>query len=257
MMKSYQIFKQTFLRYNLFNDPFAFFNSGVSFDIGYKSNQMKDFYLSDVDSMNLLINRFLKNSDISIFKRNEAYFIQKGEDPPYGLENPFYISMEDTQDLNYYTRILTGFYSNNSIMDFYFGYRKTHIKNKVSSTPRFIEFTLLNGEPEFYLPYILDRDESMWFFGFNYSLNSRKFIYEINYEYEKFLRESGLDYVDFNHVLEITISYEVKKDLLVSLGGKVFYRQLNGEIPYLYNSYTQTTFDHKYGFATLGIQYTF
>ena len=35
------------------------------------------------------------------------------------------------------------------------------------------------------------------------------------------------------------------------------FQQFNSSLPYLYNKYTQTQFDKKYGFAKFGLAYKF
>lgn len=255
-----------FLRYNIFHESLAYFNSGISFDIGYTSNKLDDFYLSDIDSINLLIQRFVPNQLASLiysdgttllpnnpFPLPEGYYAQFNNIISPLSETPT-VSMIETADTSFYTRFLFGFYNKYNIMDFYLGFKKTTIENTLTANQEILALAQAAG---FDITRVLDRDESMWFFGFNYSLNAGKFIYELNYEYERFLRESGLDYVNYNHVLQATLSYMITNDLLINVGAKIFYRQLNGEIPYLYNSYTQTTFDHKYGFTTFGVQYKF
>jgi len=93
--------------------------------------------------------------------------------------------------------------------------------------------------------------------GFNYTLESKDFIYEIGFEYDKFIRDEGLDYIDFNYIIDADISYKLSKQILLFAGAKIMYRQLNGEIPYLYNEYSQTSYDHKYGYTKYGLQYSY
>lgn len=255
-----------YFRYNLFHDNFSFFNSGVSIDIGYIQNKLDDFYLKDISSINAMIKRVLPNQNASLiyadgvttfpgepFPRPKGYYA-KFNNTTAPLSVSPYISMTQTQDDSFYVRALTGFYDQYQIFDVYIGYKQTTIKNKISTTQEIQNIATSVG---YNLTKILDRDEAMAFFGFNYARNVGDFIYEFNYEYDKFYRDAGLDYVNFNHVINASVSYIIRKDLIASVGAKILYRQLNGEVPYLYNAYTQTTFDHKYGYATFGVQYSF
>lgn len=255
-----------FLRYNIFHYDGAFFNSGVSVDVGYTRNKLKNFYLRKSTSINKMIKRILPNANAALlysdginpfkgepFARPEGYYARFNNTTTALTQDP-YVSLIKTQDDSFYTRVLTGFHTDESITDFYAGYKYTSIKNTITTTQEILSLAQNEGID---LKKILDRDEAMLFLGFNYSINVDKFIYEFSYEYDHFLRDGGLGYVNYNHIFNAHISYILRKDLLISVGGKILYRQLNGEIPYLYNKYTQTTFDHKYGYATLGLQYRF
>lgn len=258
--------EEFFFRYHIYDDPLAFFNSGFSIDIGYTHNLLEDFYLKDISAINQMIKRVLPNQNASLlysdgvnpfpnepFPRPQGYYA-KFNNLTSPLSQLPYISMTDTEDTSYYIRALTGFYNDSSTSNFYVGYKETAIKNKISTTP---EILLLAQAAGYNLNQVLDRDEKMLFLGFNHSISSGDFIYEFNYEYERFLRTTGLDYINFNHVINASISYLLRKDTLASVGMKYLHRQFNGEIPYLYNTYTQTTFDHKYGYATFSLQYNF
>lgn len=255
-----------FVRHNIFQDGLSFFNSGVSIDLGYVQNTQKDFHLSDIDSINKLLKRIKPNASLlysdgitplagEVFPRIKGYYARFNNTTSGTLVEPPSISLIDSEDKSIFVRALTGFHTQSSITDFYIGYKATSIKNTITTTAEILNLAKQNGIND--LEKILDRKESMLFFGFNYSMQSGKFIYEFNYEYDRFLRDAGLDYVNYNHIINANISYMINKDLLLSVGGKILYRQLNGEIPYLYNTYTQTTFDHKYGYATFGLQYSF
>lgn len=93
--------------------------------------------------------------------------------------------------------------------------------------------------------------------GFNVSTFFANLLWELNYEYSKILRGAGLEYVDFNHILHATLGRKLSENLLGFITAKYMYRQFNGEVPYLYNEYTQTTFDHNYGYVKFGLMYSF
>jgi hypothetical protein len=216
--------------------------------------------------MNDLIKKVLPNKSAKIeysdgttvfdndpFPSEEGYYAYfNGRRTPL-TQDPF-VALKDTSDESIFIKILTGFYANHSLSDFYIGYKKTKIKNLITTTD---EIKKLAADEGYDLEKRLDRDEKMLFFGFNYSKESGSYIYEFNYEYEKFFRDEGLDYINYNHIVNASISYTITKNFLVNIGGKIMYRQFNGQIPYLYNKYTQTSYDHKYGYASVGLQYNF
>ena len=73
----------------------------------------------------------------------------------------------------------------------------------------------------------------------------------------RFFRDDALDYLDSNSILGLDFNWYVTDRLVFTIGGELYHRQLNGIIPFLYNEYTQTTFDHTYGRMNLGIAYLF
>lgn len=255
-----------YLRDNLFQYPSAFFNSGVSLDIGFERNSLDDFYLRDLETINSLIHKILPNKSAELrysdgktpFKgepkaRKKGYYAYFNHTTTK-LKNSPYVALKKTNDNSIFFRLLTGFYKNNSLTDFYLGLKRTKINNLITTTDEIKKLALDQG---YNVEKNLDRFETMAFGGLNYSLNIGKFIYEFNYEYEKFFRSKGLDYIDYNHIIRASISYIVNKKLFLNIGGKFMYRQFNGQIPYLYNKYTQTSFDHKYGYVSFGAEYHF
>lgn len=256
-----------FLRYNLFNNEFAYFNSGISFDIGYIKNKLHDFHLDDLDQINDLSKRYFPSSNITIkqIQDNNDPFLNKGDfyipdnttaDPndKVKLDTKPVVSLVDTYDESYYLKLLTGIYTKKSLFDIYFGIKKTDIFNKVTTNDELLSKASSQG---YNLEKNLNRSEKMYMLGFNYTLESKNFIYEFGFEYDKFVRDPGLDYIDYNYIFDLALSYKISRDIILYSGAKIMYRQLNGQVPYLYNEYTQTTYDHKYGYTKFGIQYKF
>ncbi|MEA2017996.1 MAG: hypothetical protein U9N59_06075, partial [Campylobacterota bacterium] len=192
-----------FLRYNFFNNQYAILNSGISLDFGYVENKLNDFYFKDLDEINKLVNKIPGISDFKITPYNGKYFIQDKTDPnPYAyLGDPLidepYMALKDTKDESYYLRLLTGYYTKDCIIDFYIGYKQTKIKNLITANDELINEanSLLNT---INLKKNLNRDEKMYMIGMNYTYETKKFIYEIGFEYDKFIRDDSLSYVNFN-----------------------------------------------------------
>lgn len=107
-------------------------------------------------------------------------------------------------------------------------------------------------------PISLDRNENYASAGFNLAINTPfNTVLTTNYEYKKLFRENGLNFLNTNHTLEMLLSYTITPELGVNIGGTYLYRQFNGTIPFLYNKYSQTSFDHPFGWLQVGINYTF
>jgi hypothetical protein len=257
-----------FFRYNIFQYPLAFLNSGISVDAGFVRNKLDDFYMRDINTINDMIKRRFPNKNAKLryadgvnawtgepFPRAKGYYtIFNGAPDPQPLNNDPYMSLENTKDESLYYRFLTGFYTNSTIIDFYVGVKQTKIKTLINTTQEIKNRGLAKG---YDLEKILDRDEIMYMVGFNQTIEKDKFIYELGIEYDRFARDAGLDYIDFNYIVDADISYKLNNKMILFMGGKIMYRQLNGQIPYLYNEYSDTSYDHKYGFARFGIQYNF
>jgi hypothetical protein len=242
-----------FLRYNIFQYQLTTLNSGVSLDIGYTINKLNDYYMNDFDVMKNLVKKV--DSSMDMILRNGISYVKTQDSFGNDIYTPLpYIVLKDTSDESNYIRLLTGFYTKRSVFDFYIGYKKTKIKNLITTTTEIIELAQDYG---YQIEQRLNRSEKMYMAGFNYSVEHNKFIYEFGFEYDKFIRDEGLDYIDYNYIFDMSITRYINKNLSVFVGSKIMYRQLNGQIPYLYNQYTQTSYDHKYGYANAGIQFNF
>ena len=251
-----------YTRYNLIQNNSARLNNGLAFDVGYIGNRFHDFKITDIKTIENLIK---KKIDGFSFRppRNGNYSAIAPGIAPVTLEKPPYESIEDSGDDSLYLRAITGFHEQEHTIDFFLGYKYTKIRNRFNTNDELvnlakayakkkkIDFNDINPRQN------LDRHESMLFGGFNYTLDMSNLIYEFTYEYDRLFRDAGLDYINYNHIFNGSVSYAVNKNLLISLSAKAMYRQFNGVIPYMYNKYTDTTFDHKYGYASLGFTYLF
>lgn len=104
----------------------------------------------------------------------------------------------------------------------------------------------------------LDRHEWYMEIGTNISLEMGYVVGELRYAYRHLFRDDDLGYIKYNHIVDAVLEVPLGSKRLVGyIGGHFLYRQFNGEIPYLYNKYTQTSFDHRYGYAKFGLIYSF
>lgn len=243
-----------FFRYHLFDNKLAKFNSGVSIDIGFVNNTMDDLYLTNISDINSMAKRYFPGKNIYIKQEDDGRLkLYKGNQYS-NLKYYPWIGLENTNDNSFYLRAISGFYKKDNYIDFFVGAKRTHIKSQLVANQELTHLASLNG---YTLQKNLDRYENMFFGGISVACEIKNFILEGKYEYDLFQRESNLGYINSNHIIDLSLDYKLTKHLLVYTSAKVMLNQLNGQIPYLYNQYTQTTFDHKYGYAKFGFVYYF
>lgn len=244
-----------FNRHNLSSNNYSFINS-LYVDVGYTQDSSSPIAISNESLLNSMIKKIRPSSSISL----KDGTIVSGDttlslyDKDYNKIHP-YIAIENLASKSYYTRVLFGKkISDYSFLDIYFGYLTSDIKTKIVFKPNDIK--ALNSFISSYTKN-LDRDEQSANVGFVYIGQFDKNIFEFNYEYTKIFRDSSVSGIDYSHSIESTISRVIDKNLLFYLGGKLMMQQFNSEIPYLYNKYTASQFDKKYGYAQIGILYSF
>ena len=236
---------------NLSNEIYSRFNlkNSFSFDIGFIHNQLNNFYITDLNNINQLGKRYFGSDNFNLKQEDKKITLFQKNDYTVLEYNPW-LGLEDTSDSSIYFRLLNDIELKNAIFDYYGGLKYTQIKNKIVANKE-----LVSIDPS--IEKDLNRDEMMLFFGINLTYIYQKAFFEFGYEYNRFKRDSGLDYINQNHIIDLTLGYNISDALKFYFNGKVMSNQLNGEVPYLYNQYTQTTYDHKYGYITTGLKYSF
>jgi len=242
-------------RYNLYNNDYSFFNS-LSFDVGYRRDSSDPLDIKNDDTINSLIKKIKPTSTISV----DNGTIHSG-DSTFSLYDktgnimPTYISIENMSSRSYMLRLfLAKKISPYAIFDFYVAIKDIKITTSVGIYPKSSLTDSLLGD--FKMP-ILDRDERNLDIGFVYTIEKNDYIYELNYQYTKIFRDADVSYVDYNNIIDASIAKKISKSLLIYVGARLMLEQFNTDIPYLYNKYTKTSFDKKYGFAKIGIVYSF
>lgn len=268
LMFSYELSRQTitynnnnlentkneiFARYNLLQNPYGVLNNGISVDVGFINNRLGNHYISNINDINEVAKRYFSDDDFKIVPENGGLSAVHNNQSTSLRYYPW-IGLEETSDNSIYLRVLTGFHTDSSMYDFFIGAKKSKINNIVTANSELLELAAINGY-DIYKD--LRRTETMFFAGTSISYEIRDYVLEFMYEFDYFQRESNLDYINTNHIVDLTLDYKITQNLVVYAGGRLMYRQLNGQIPYLYNEYTQTTYDHKYGYAKIGIIYNF
>ena len=245
-----------FNRYLLLHKPDAFFNN-LSIDVGFSQDSANDIVISNDKSLNALLKKMKPNGtnhfdDGSIVSGDTTLTLYDKQ----GNKIYPHISIGDLSDRSYYTRLLVGKrFSKDSILDFYVGCKYTTITTKISFYPNNNSF--VNKLIKNYKIPNMNRDEKNINIGLSYLLQKYGFIGELNYEYDKMLRDSDVSYLDYNHIFNASLGRKVGENTLIYIGGRLMMEQFNSDIPYLYNRYTKTQFDHKYGFAKIGLVYRF
>ncbi len=231
----------------------------LTLDIGYKRNQGANFNITNEALLNNMLRRITGDRSVSI--EENVIHTDKGdlvlEDDDGNAVYP-HITVEDLYDDSFYVRLLTGFKPHESVvLDFYAGISQTTTHTKFGIYPN--DNAKLQLAMAFYAPDLnLKYTEMNYRAGLNAGVTFlTSGFFELNYEFVYTDREASEDYIDKDHILKAYVGSKIGESFLVYLGGQAMYRQLSNEIPYLYNQYTQTTFDHKYGYIELGAGYRF
>lgn len=209
-----------YLRYQVYQHR----TKAIAFDVGICDNTAKDMSFNNANITYVDTNNVSHHAD--------------------------FVTLKDTYDRSAYMRAIASYKVKKVFFDAYMGFKYTHIENMFDgSLPN-------ESNPELTLK--LTRDEGMAFggLGFRYTVHP-KFIWELNYQYNRMFRDKDLLASENNHILDLNLLFNITKKASIYLGGKIMTNQFNGEINYLYTTYTKTKFDHKYGYADGGLIFKF
>ena len=243
-------------KYNLFYNQYSFFNA-FTIDLGYIQDSSVPLLITSDASLNALIQKIKPGTSIklnngTILKGDSTFTLY---DRVGNLIKP-YLSIENLKSKSYLTRVLLGKkLSSNALIDLYLGARIIDITSAVNFYPN--NNTFINKLAGDFKSPNLNRNEKSLELGFVYTHKVGKMIYEFNYEYDKIFRDADVSYIDKNSIINFAIAREITKSTLIYMGGKLMQQQFNTDIPYLYNKYTKTKFNKKYGFASFGAVYKF
>ncbi len=167
------------------------------------------------------------------------------------------VTIDDMQDLSTYMRLTGGWDLGRFFPNLFVEAGHTEIETIVDTTlTEYVPADFQDRMPAF--PKDLSRSENYVKAGLGLHLKlTRNLSVVLAYHHLKLYRDEGLDYMDNNNIYKVDVNYQVTPALVINMGGIYFHRQLNGEIPFLYNQFTQTTFDHPYGYAHMGLTYFF
>lgn len=247
------------------------YSKAVALDIGLINNKGGDIKLTDVNQINSEAGKFINgvqakytnSSPYRIVAPNVTYLASNGDEVTGDIDitatvTPF-VSTEKLEDNSLYIKGISSWISGNHIVDIYTAFTYTKITTYIDSSINQEAIKNPTGTIATALKLLgqtayrnLDRDEKKLTLGANYSYSGPVWTYEINYEFDKLFRDRGLDYRSINHKLQASIGYLFTKNTMGFVSAKAMTTQFNGEIPYLYNKYSQTSFDHRYGYVKAG-----
>lgn len=234
----------------------------LSIDFGFRYDYASDQSFSDKTDINTVLKRIVKGVTLDIHS-DKIWFIKdtngtKTYSPIPKEGNPLpIITNEHMNDYTPYVRLTIGKILGTIFPNLFVEYGQTHISSSVDfSLKDRVPDDVKDRFPE--MPIDLDRYEDyvkggvcvLW--KYPYSLMGR-----IEYQYLKMFRDSGLDEADDNHIVKADMNWFITPRLIFNIGAEYYHCQFNGIIPFLYNEYTQTTFDHHYGRFQIGVSYLF
>jgi hypothetical protein len=247
-------------RYQLHNNNYSFF-SAVSFDIGYLRNSAEDITISNHQLIDSLIKKVYPNSGVT--KNNEMSEI---------LNKPIYMisidgsetmltdsngnsitpsfSTENMSSNTLYLKLLFGSQvGSKTLFDLYTTILYTDISSEIVIPNNIMDHVPSSFKSD------LSRSETAMNVGLSFISEFSYFLFELNYEYTRIFRDSDLTYENNSHTLDSVLSLRLSRNISLFAGGRLMFQQMNSDIPYLYNQYTETQFDRKYGFARFGLIY--
>ncbi|MCX6073018.1 MAG: hypothetical protein NTY39_01690 [Campylobacterales bacterium] len=241
--------------------PSSLITLGV--DIGFRGNKGKKVTMSSATDIQYYLNNLGKN--ITASETDQYLWLTKNYDnlslsAGFPKSSHPEISIDNMSDQTFYgrTSIAMGFETFSPSLYMELGHTAisttidTNMDDIAGDSFKSLFATYTN------FPISLDRNENYASAGFNLAVHTPfNTVLTTNYEYKKLFRENGLNFLNTNHTLEMVLSYNITPNLGVNVGGTYLYRQFNGTIPFLYNKYSQTSFDHPFGWCQLGINYIF
>ena len=248
---------ELFLKINPLRDINSTMIDSVSIDFGFINNTSSDLDIKKDSILNSMFQKIKPNSD---FKLSDGTLTYDGKTvillDRYSKKVYPFIKISNMNDNSFYIRAIAGKKIQNSKIDFYAGLKTTNITTEISLEPA--DNTLLQDAIDSLSIPNLNRSEKSLFMGFIYSFKFKSYLFESNYEYMRmFQRAKEISYTNQNHILNATVSKIITDNFLIFIGGKAMINHFNGVIPYLYNKYTKTKYDKKYGYAKIGFVFNF
>lgn len=226
----------------------------VALDAGVRLNFGEDIHFDQIDRINSVLR--LVNPDLSINDTGSDLVFSDGTnnyEVSKAGRDPLKASIEDLLDHTWFIRLTVGKPLGPVLPNLFAEYGHNEIDSRITSNiDQYLPASIFPAVSA--LPLELDRSENYWKVGCNlhFSLPFDLQGY-LEYHYLRMDRDNGLDFVDYNHVVKGNLAYFLTDYLAINLGASYYSRQFNGVIPFLYNEYTQTGFDHDYAFVHMGL----
>lgn len=232
-------------------------NKALSVDFGMIFNKGNNLKFKNKNYLSTLAKRFFDVKDVKITNNSIGVIKKDNSTEILNLKEAPYIKIFNLNDSSLFLSLNAEKIFNNFYLDFFVSGKYTHINTKIKAHIIPKDEASKEKISKYKLTKNLNRDESSIDIGFNTTFINKIFITEFSYAYRRLFRSKDLDYVNYNHIINLDFTFPISNKTALFIGGKLMYRQFNGEIPYLYNKYSQTTFDHKYGYARIGAIFRF
>ncbi|THB67069.1 MAG: hypothetical protein D6B27_05310 [Gammaproteobacteria bacterium] len=243
--KNFKLSQKNFVDY-------CFVNTGI------KINYAADYNASSMNELNYFAKKIDPN--VSVYTEGGQLYFTDGTltYKPSMVENgrlkdPLTVSIVDSSDTTIYIRGGIGRQFKYIHTALFAEYGSTNINGKIDNN--LDEYGLdnrINRIDE--LSQSFDRTESYLKAGINiYHKSDLGICTNLSYYYLSIGRGRDLDYIDYNHVIDADLSIWIYKGIALNIGAEYFNRQFAGVVPFLYNRYTQTSFDHDYGIVDIGL----
>lgn len=224
------------------------------FDFGGRINRAGDQVIRSIPEIDLFVKRINRNYSVSetpshlvLSNGTATAFFPKADHPR------LQVSVEEMSDFTPFVRATCGwtFAGWEPALSLELG--RSWVDSAIDSNLNAIVGSTL-GTTAADFPLQLEREENYAKAGFNlYGPGPFGTQGNLRYEYLRLDRPSGLDAVNENHIIKADLVLPLARRWAVNLGATYYRRQFNGVIPFLYNRYTQTSYDHDYGTAHLGV----
>ena len=231
-------------------------NSWASLEIGYRMHSGEDQDLDRVDEINDYLSLFRSGLSMEV-EPSFIWFIRRSGGTVDKVkvrrtEDPF-LRVYSLDDKTWWIKLVLGSPFDSWYPNIFLEYGRTSVNTKITSNlPRLIPERYRDRLPK--LPLDLGRDEEYVRAGFSAIIYLPLGIFfSFEYSYTHLFRDSDLDYVSYNHRLQFRFYRHIVGPFSGYIGAVYLQRQFNGELPFLYNRYSQTTFDHRYGWMELGV----
>ncbi len=247
---------EVFARKRLISSRYTFFN-GFAIDGGFVYDHGQKLSFTSASTIQSAIKNILQADKVTI--NSNKVVVKKGANTYASLTSePVYASIDSMRDATVYLRaILEKKITNYQLLNCYAKVGHTTISTKLRTNPELIAKAKSEG---YEVETDLGRDEWTLAAGLTYSMEFHPGIdlmTEWGYRYEYYFRDSDIKERDYNHILTADFTFVLDKEWSLHMGGRIMFSQLNGQIPYLYNRYSKTTFDHRYGYVYAGVGYEF
>ena len=231
----------------------------IGADIGLRGNKGKKISMTSSSDIQYYLNSLGKNIQAS---ETEKYlFLTNNDNGSYiGFPKSDHpeLSIDNMSDQTFYGRSSIAMPFNIFVPSLYVEIGHTAVSATIDTNMDDIAGDSFKTIVSTYFPISLDRSENYASAGFNVRADTPfDTTLTANYEYKKLFRDNALSTFNTNHTVQMQLSYAITPELGCTIGGTYLYRQFNGTIPFLYNRYTQNSFDHPFGWVHLGISYTF